>query len=93
MGRTTRIGLFCLLVSLGVLLLASSRGVTDPALGLPAVVSGLVLGAGLALDRRTRRTHSATVVNWAEEFTARVRSERAAARGEAGTAPVDRTAA
>jgi hypothetical protein len=82
MGRTTRFGVFCVLTSLAVLLLASSRGVTGLVLGVPAVVSGLVLAAGIALDRRARRAGSGGPAgNWAEELTARVRRERA----EAGT--------
>jgi hypothetical protein len=80
MGRTTRFGVFCVLVSVAVLLLASSRGVSGLALGLPAAVSGLILATGIALDGRARRARTdGSASNWAEELTARVRRERAEA--------------
>jgi hypothetical protein len=91
MGWITRFGVFCLVGSLALLLLASGGGITGPALGLPAVASCLLLGAGLALDRRARRTRRSlrAATNWAEDFTARVRSERAAAREGSDALPVE----
>jgi len=47
---------------------------------------------GLALDRRARRTRRSLPgagTNWAEDITARVRTERAAARETPDALPVE----
>lgn len=68
-------------------MLASLRDLTAPMLGVPLLASGLVLALGVTVDRRARAAASVVpATNWAEEFTARVRRERAAARASTGAA-------
>jgi hypothetical protein len=79
MSKTTIVGAFCLLGSIVTLFLgAGLRGW----FALAAAVTVLVIG--LRRDRRVRRSRAlGPAVNWAEEFTAQVRRERAAARDAA----------
>lgn len=74
MSYATRIGAVTLLAAL---LLLRFGGGLAAAVGL--VIGLAALAAGLTLDRLARRRAATRPVqNWAEEFTARVRRDRAA---------------
>lgn len=78
MCNTTRIGAIALVVSLVVLRFGHALPLE---VGLAGALIGLaILAAGLVQDRRTRQSVlEQPAPNWAEEFTAQVRRERAAA--------------
>jgi hypothetical protein len=79
MSSTTRVGALVLVAGLVALRFM------DGAVGAMGVVMGLaVLVAGLVVDRRAKRAAAlAPPANWAEDFTAKVRRDRAAAAAAA----------
>jgi hypothetical protein len=88
MKNTTRIGALVLVAGL-----VAVRFV-DGVVGIVGAVIGLgVLVAGLVVDRRAKRAAAlAPVANWAEEFTAKVRRDRAAAAAARNAAAAARSA-